>query len=253
MLSERLKCRLGTLGHVAPDERLRRELVSGEVDRWQRRFLVLCTRCSTNSTPWWDQRHRNCARRHVGSSSGPHQAWARWPSRAVAGGMLRTVHRDGGHHLRHPHLPGLPLPKAATTCTRCGATADVSDDRDHRPLWTRGWRWIGTQALFSRPPCQPVIVVTEDGRHQRGPGAAATRLIPVNPIATLPPARRRGRRPPRSHPPPHRALLPLHRRHHREDRPVLHPWVTAWCAGGDGERQGSRQRMSCGIAAFDIR
>jgi len=66
------------------------------------------------------------------------------------------------------------MPKRTTiTCTSCGTTTDVPADGNHRPLWEQGWRWIGSQDLFSCPPCPPVIMVTADGRHQRGPGAGA--------------------------------------------------------------------------------
>jgi hypothetical protein len=70
------------------------------------------------------------------------------------------------------------MPKRTTiACTNCGATTDVPADGNHRPLWEQGWRWIGSQDLFSCPPCPPVIVVTKDGRHQRGPGPQA--VIPA--------------------------------------------------------------------------
>ncbi|MFM9780366.1 hypothetical protein [Streptomyces scabiei] len=51
------------------------------------------------------------------------------------------------------------------TCTNCGATADLPEDRNHTPLWEAGWRWIGTQNLYSCPGCPPVIVVDAQGRH----------------------------------------------------------------------------------------
>jgi hypothetical protein len=60
------------------------------------------------------------------------------------------------------------------TCTNCQATAELPEDRNHSGLWDAGWRWIGTWELFSCPGCPPVIVVTEDGRHQLGPGATRT-------------------------------------------------------------------------------
>lgn len=64
------------------------------------------------------------------------------------------------------------MPKRTTiTCTNCGATVDAPPDCQYRPLWEAGWRWIGSQDLSSCPTCPPVVVVTEEGRHQRGPGA----------------------------------------------------------------------------------
>jgi hypothetical protein len=63
------------------------------------------------------------------------------------------------------------MPTTAVTCTRCKATALLPDDRDHSGLWDVGWRWIGSWNLFSCPTCPPVIVVDEQGRHRRGPGA----------------------------------------------------------------------------------
>ncbi|KUF17363.1 hypothetical protein [Streptomyces silvensis] len=66
------------------------------------------------------------------------------------------------------------MPKPTTvTCTLCGATAPIPQDRDHRPLWDAGWRWIGSQDLFSCPPCPPVLVVDEHGHHRAGPGLQA--------------------------------------------------------------------------------
>ncbi|WP_329204005.1 hypothetical protein [Streptomyces sp. NBC_01435] len=62
----------------------------------------------------------------------------------------------------------MPKP-TAVTCTRCRASAPIPEDRDYRPLWEAGWRWIGSQNLFSCPPCPPVIVVDEQGRHRRRP------------------------------------------------------------------------------------
>jgi hypothetical protein len=53
----------------------------------------------------------------------------------------------------------------AVTCTTCGVGAPLPKDRDHSVLWGAGWRWIGSQDLFSCPGCPPVIVVDEDGRH----------------------------------------------------------------------------------------
>lgn len=51
------------------------------------------------------------------------------------------------------------------TCTGCGTTAPVPADRDHSELWDAGWRWLGTAGLFSCPPCPPVVVVDDLGRH----------------------------------------------------------------------------------------
>ncbi|MDX3516111.1 hypothetical protein PV755_45700 [Streptomyces caniscabiei] len=66
------------------------------------------------------------------------------------------------------------MPKPTTiTCTRCAAAVPVPEGRDHRPLWAAGWRWIGSQDLYSCPACPPVIVVDVEGRHHRGPGADA--------------------------------------------------------------------------------
>ena len=72
-------------------------------------------------------------------------------------------------------------PRTSYTCTRCTATAAIPDDGNHAPLWDAGWRWLGPQwdgrkvgpDLVSCPNCPQVIVVTEDGRHVRGPGASA--------------------------------------------------------------------------------
>lgn len=63
--------------------------------------------------------------------------------------------------------------RTTITCTLCSAIADVPDDGVYAPLWDAGWRWIGTQELFSCPPCPPMIVVAADGAHQRGPGVEA--------------------------------------------------------------------------------
>ncbi|MFD3516248.1 hypothetical protein [Streptomyces sp. NPDC058657] len=60
----------------------------------------------------------------------------------------------------------------SVTCTRCAASAPLPEDRHHSALWDGGWRWIGPD-LMSCPDCPPVIAVAEDGRHLRGPGAAA--------------------------------------------------------------------------------
>ena len=61
------------------------------------------------------------------------------------------------------------------TCTRCTATAALPEDRDHRGLWAAGWRWIGL-GVQSCPGCPPVVVVDEQGRHHRGPGARDARV-----------------------------------------------------------------------------
>ena len=61
--------------------------------------------------------------------------------------------------------------RTSNTCTRCTATVDMPDDGNHAPLWDAGWRWLGSCDLVSCPNCPQVIVVTEDGRHVRGPGA----------------------------------------------------------------------------------
>lgn len=60
---------------------------------------------------------------------------------------------------------------APVTCTQCAVVAEVAAYADYAALWDCGWRWIGTQELFSCPACPPVIVVDQDGRHRRGPGA----------------------------------------------------------------------------------
>ncbi|MFE2911389.1 hypothetical protein [Kitasatospora indigofera] len=55
----------------------------------------------------------------------------------------------------------------AIECTRCEVVADLPEDRDHSHLWDAGWRWIGTEGLFSCPECPPVVVVDEAGFHLR--------------------------------------------------------------------------------------
>ncbi|MFI9824573.1 hypothetical protein ACIHFC_29590 [Streptomyces sp. NPDC052013] len=68
-------------------------------------------------------------------------------------------------------IDSAPAPKPLTvTCTRCQDTAQLPQDRDHCGLWDAGWRWIGSHQVFSCPACPPVVVVTEQGRHRRGPG-----------------------------------------------------------------------------------
>lgn len=61
--------------------------------------------------------------------------------------------------------------RSAVTCTACEATAPLPEDRDHSALWAAGWRWIGLD-LTSCPDCPPMVLVDEQGRHRRGPGAA---------------------------------------------------------------------------------
>ncbi|MDJ0464962.1 hypothetical protein [Streptomyces sp. H27-C3] len=51
-------------------------------------------------------------------------------------------------------------------CTRCAAEVPRPPDVQWRPLWDEGWRWIGSQNLFSCPACPPVILVDEQGRHR---------------------------------------------------------------------------------------
>jgi hypothetical protein len=51
-------------------------------------------------------------------------------------------------------------------CTNCAEVATLPKDRDHRRLWDKGWRWIGTHDLFSCPGCLPVVLVSEDGKHR---------------------------------------------------------------------------------------
>jgi hypothetical protein len=64
------------------------------------------------------------------------------------------------------------MPKPTTvTCTTCHTTVPSPADSQWAPLWDAGWRWIGSQDLYSCPQCPPVILV-QDGRHLRGPGAA---------------------------------------------------------------------------------
>lgn len=50
-------------------------------------------------------------------------------------------------------------------CTACGEVATIPKNRDHRPLWAAGWRWIGSQDLNSCPGCPPVVIVGADGKH----------------------------------------------------------------------------------------
>jgi len=65
------------------------------------------------------------------------------------------------------------MPEHATVeCTRCHTTAEVPPDGNHAPLWDAGWRWMGSQKLYSCPTCPPVITVAPDGRHRREPGEA---------------------------------------------------------------------------------
>lgn len=52
-------------------------------------------------------------------------------------------------------------------CTSCGEVTTIPKDRDYRPLWRQGWRWIGSQSLFSCPGCPPVLIVGADGKHYR--------------------------------------------------------------------------------------
>ncbi|MFJ2780203.1 hypothetical protein [Kitasatospora sp. NPDC087315] len=54
------------------------------------------------------------------------------------------------------------------TTTGCENAAAVPEDRDHRPLWMAGWRWIGSQNLYSCPTCPPLLI-EEDGAHVAGP------------------------------------------------------------------------------------
>ncbi|MEV5238535.1 hypothetical protein AB0K89_05405 [Streptomyces cinnamoneus] len=68
------------------------------------------------------------------------------------------------------------MPKPTTvTCTRCTATALLPEDRNHSRLWDAGWRWIGPE-LTSCPNRPPVLVIDDQGRHLRGPGAPDARL-----------------------------------------------------------------------------
>lgn len=55
--------------------------------------------------------------------------------------------------------------RTAISCTRCSTTAEVPADGDHSALWDAGWRWIGSQNLYSCPACPPVVVVDAQGRH----------------------------------------------------------------------------------------
>ncbi|MEV7681502.1 hypothetical protein AB0O64_23555 [Streptomyces sp. NPDC088341] len=52
------------------------------------------------------------------------------------------------------------------TCTACGTQVPRPADVQWRPLWDAGWRWVGSQDLYSCPDCPPVIVVDDQGRHR---------------------------------------------------------------------------------------
>ncbi|MEU3704675.1 hypothetical protein AB0E82_20600 [Streptomyces anulatus] len=65
------------------------------------------------------------------------------------------------------------------TCTLCGTTVPRPADVQWRPLWDEGWRWLGSQDLYSCPACPPVLVVDEQGRHVAGPGLTAPRAEPA--------------------------------------------------------------------------
>ncbi|MFE1206427.1 hypothetical protein ACFW5V_32590 [Streptomyces sp. NPDC058762] len=54
-------------------------------------------------------------------------------------------------------------------CSLCGTTVPKPPPVQWSPLWAEGWRWIGSQNLYSCPACPPVIVVDE-ARHVGGPG-----------------------------------------------------------------------------------
>jgi hypothetical protein len=51
-------------------------------------------------------------------------------------------------------------------CTARGAIVSRPAPCRFAPLWDAGWRWIGTQGLYSCPDCPPVLIV-RDGRHVR--------------------------------------------------------------------------------------
>lgn len=57
------------------------------------------------------------------------------------------------------------------TCTTCGSSVPEQAPGQYRPLWDKGWRWLGSLKLFSCPDCPPVVVVDQQGRHKLGPGA----------------------------------------------------------------------------------
>jgi hypothetical protein len=71
-------------------------------------------------------------------------------------------------------------PKPTTViCTLCAVAVPRPADAQWRPLWDAGWRWIGSQDLYSCPACPPVVEVDAEGQHHRGPGAGA-------PLASIP-------------------------------------------------------------------
>ena len=63
-------------------------------------------------------------------------------------------------------------------CTACGMSVPRPAPCQWTPMWEAGWRWIGTLDLYSCPECPPVVLVEEDGRHVRGPGAEAQPVAP---------------------------------------------------------------------------
>ncbi|MCA1223566.1 hypothetical protein [Streptomyces sp. 8L] len=68
------------------------------------------------------------------------------------------------------------MPRATITCTTCKTAAAVPEDGDHSPLWDAGWRWIGTEKLFSCPDCPPLLLVDDQGRHLRAQHLSHTGL-----------------------------------------------------------------------------
>lgn len=66
-----------------------------------------------------------------------------------------------------------PTRSAFLTCTLCGTSVDRPAAGQWAGRWEEGWRWIGSQNLYSCPTCPPMILVADDGTHHTGPGVEA--------------------------------------------------------------------------------